>query len=162
MCPVYCNLLLFTTPMTFELLYTPSTFLEPYIVRLTGVIGSLLFLSALIFHRAYQDLVDHNLCLTCQMRWLQMYFQVSEALICSLDSSRYLQTLRSSVLQELPQAHKFFDDFEILVAKNHSFSSVENRPISSRNHVFYLLFVDLQPFFCCISLQCLLGIADSF
>jgi hypothetical protein len=52
---------------------------------------------------------------------------------------------RSSVLQ----VHKFVDDLKTLVAKIHSSSCVEKRPISSRNHVFCLLIVDLQPFFCC-------------
>jgi hypothetical protein len=52
---------------------------------------------------------------------------------------------RSSSSQELSHVHKFVDDFKILFAKIHSLYGVENRPISSRNHVFCLLFIDIHP-----------------
>jgi hypothetical protein len=52
------------------------------------------------------------------------------------------------------QVHKFIDNLEIPVAKSHSSSGVEIRPISSRYHVFCLLFVDLHPYFCWFCLQC--------
>jgi hypothetical protein len=53
---------------------------------------------------------------------------------------------RSLVSQELPSTQ----------------ANVENRPIFSRNLVFCLLFVDIQPYFYCICLQCLVDIKDGF
>jgi hypothetical protein len=68
---------------------------------------------------------------------------------CSLDFLLYLQTHVVFWCHKSSQVNEFVDAFENLVTK--SLSGVKNRPITNRNHVFYVFFVDLQPNIC---LQC--------
>jgi hypothetical protein len=79
---------------------------------------------------------------------ISMFSQATQAPICSLDFLLYLQVHVVLWCHKSTLVHKFVDDFEILVAKCHNISGVENCPLSSRNHVFWLLFVDLQSCFC--------------
>jgi hypothetical protein len=147
MCPAKRNLLLITTPMTFELLnflsssilflilFTPSTIFGSYIVRRT--------FRSKTSNRFTSFFVSNYASLPYSRtgwRWPQMFLQAAKAPIYSLDSSLYIVLRCHKNLQ----VHKFVDDFKTSVANSDSLSSVENRPICSCNHIFCILFVDLR------------------
>jgi hypothetical protein len=110
-------------------------------------IGNFPFLSASTFHCRTAGPGGSRSCRSLNL-------SDAESPICSLDSPLYLQTHVVLRCHKSSQVHKLFVDFEIFVAKSHSLSGVDNHPISSRNHVFCLLFVDLHSYFCCFCFQC--------
>jgi hypothetical protein len=90
-------------------------------------IGSLLFLSAPMFHcRTAESSSCRSLTLSDVPG--EMTANVfAEAPICSLDSALYLQTHAVLRRHKSSQVHKFVDDFKIIFAKSHISYGVENR-----------------------------------